>query len=71
VNSVQTLKAASLWGQGQGQQHLTMNPANALMMLCNTEGSITTDQPGTWVMVFDNSYSIFRSKTVYYAITAE
>ena len=31
-------------------------------------GSHTSDEPGNWLLVFDNSYSILRSKTVFYRI---
>lgn len=31
-------------------------------------GSHTSEEKGNWLLVFDNSYSILRSKTVYYRI---
>lgn len=34
-------------------------------------GTLTSEKAGTWVLIFDNSYSIFRGKKVFYKISAE
>ncbi len=31
-------------------------------------GSHVTDEAGNWLLVFDNSYSVLRSKTVFFRI---
>ncbi|GJQ83375.1 hypothetical protein Trydic_g18157 [Trypoxylus dichotomus] len=51
-----------------GNVHKVINPSRTSANLVDVTGTITCKAPATYTVIFDNSYSKFRSKTLHYYV---